>query len=138
MHRVFPFIRRYALGCSFGGYVLFLTALYASGLYPRPGAHNLSRLIGMPVVTLEGDVINFPSIRWNQTRFLFEGKTVPDKAFSGRAVVTLNFTEADLAPGDRVRLRGWLTAPRDPTPKRSFDERSYWASFQTYAMCRVW
>ncbi len=63
---------------------------------------------------------------------------MPDASYCGRSVVTLPFPMESLAPGDRVRVRGWLSAPRAPTATRRFDERSYWAAQRAYTLCRVW
>lgn len=130
--------QRYGLAlCVLSG-ILVLSALYALGLYPRPSLHDVSRLVGASLVTLEGTIQDFPSIRWQQTRFLLEGHAVPQSAFSGRVVVTLKFPATSLRPGDRVRVRGWLSAPRAASATRTFDEQEYWSSQGVFALLRVW
>ena len=79
-----------------------------------------------------------PVIRWNQTRFLVKGRAFPLEAFEGQAVVTLAFPDEDLAPGDRVRMRGWLSRPRPVSMTRDFDEQGYWATRGVFSMLKVW
>ncbi len=77
-----------------------------------------------------------PVIRWNQTRFLFSGHASPFTAFHGKSVVTLNFINEDLAPGDLIRVRGWLSSPRPASPGRDFDEQNYWATRRVFSMLK--
>jgi len=129
---------RYALAWCVMGYMAMIVLLHGLGLFPRAGIYDLSRLIGNSVVTLEGRVVDSPVIRWNQTRFLFSGQADPMAAFHGKVVVTLNFVDEDLAPGDRIRVRGWLSSPRPPSMTRDFDEQSYWATHGVFSMLKVW
>ncbi len=115
-----------------------IVLLHQAGLFPRPGLYDLSRLIGSSQVVLEGRVLDAPIIRWNQTRFLLEGRATPLSAFQGRTLVTLTFPDERLAPGDVIRIRAWPSAPRPPTAKREFDERSYWASRKVFSLLKVW
>jgi len=135
---VFSFLRRYAFVVLVCVYAAILVVLHGRHLFPRPGAHDLSRLIGRPVVAFEGRVINFPLTRWGQTRFLFEGQAIPQTALHGRAVVTLPVPLVNLSPADRIRVRGWLTAPRPGSSRSGFDEQAYWEGYEAFAMLRVW
>lgn len=130
--------RRYALVACVAAYAAVLVFLHGAGRFPRPGLYDFSRLIGAPSLTLEGRVADFPVTRWNQTRFLFEAEAVPLNAFRGRAAVTLAFPRPDLGPGDRLRLSGWLSAPRPASALRPFDERRYWEGFGVFALFKVW
>src|SRR5882672_8391306 len=112
-----------------GGILVF----HALGLFPRPGLYDVSRLIGSSQTTLEGRVLDSPIIRWNQTRFLLQGKASPQDAFQGRTLVTLAFPDEELAPGDLIRVRGWLSRPRPPSSKREFDERRYWSTKKVFS-----
>lgn len=124
-------LRRYGLPISLSLYLSVLVGLNALGRYPRPGPKDPVWLADQPVVSLEGRVINFPSTRWNQTRFVLESP-------AGLAVVTLGFVDRELAPGDRVSVRGWLRPTRPPGPGKTFDESSYWASQGVYSVLKVW
>jgi competence protein ComEC len=135
---VLALIRRYALIASLAVYVAILISLHWAGCFPAPGAQDVSRLIGVPSVELEGRIIDFPTIRWNQTRFLFEGKAFPGNRYHGRVAVTLSFPRPDLGPGDRLRLRGWLSTPRPASRWHPFDAQRYWAGFNTFALLKVW
>jgi competence protein ComEC len=135
---MFHALRRYALAVCAAIYVGTLIVLHALGLFPRAGPHDLSRLIGQPVVTLRGSVVGSPLTRWGQTRFLLEGRAIPLSVYRGRVAVNLNVAAPDLMPGERVQVRGWLYAPRLADARHSFDERAYWAGFKTYALMRVW
>src|SRR5437016_1309286 len=95
--------KRYGLVICAAMYTAALLALHALGRFPAPGAHDLSRLIGTPSVTLEGRVRSFPQTRWNQTRFLFEGRSQTPTGYRGRALATLSFPVEDLAPGETLR-----------------------------------
>ncbi len=130
--------KRYALAWCVVGYMTGIVILHLAGLFPRPGLYDLSRLVGTSQVTLEGEVLDSPIIRWNQTRFLIQGRASPLGAFEGKALVTLAFPEEELAPGDKIRMRGWLSAPRPPSRSRDFDERGYWASRRVFSMLKVW
>src|ERR1035438_6832957 len=105
-------LKRYAFAACILAYMAGIVILHLLGLFPRAGIYDLSRLVGTSQVTVEGRVLDSPVIRWNQTRFLFSGKADPMQAFQGKAVVTLNFIDEKLAPGDRIRIRGWLSSPR--------------------------
>src|SRR5438046_101021 len=131
-------IRRYALLWVIGIYMAAIVVLHLLGLFPRPGIYDLSRLIGASQTTIEGRVLDAPVIRWDQTRFLIQGCARPLEAFCGQALVTLTFPLEDLAPGDVVRLRGWLSAPRGPSARRDFDEKGYWATRCVFSMLKVW
>ena len=131
-------LKRYALVCCVLVYMAGIVVLHLLGLFPRPGLYDLSRLIGSSQTTMEGHVLDSPTLRWNQTRFLAEAKASPQDAFGGKVLVTLAFPMENLAPGDRIRLRGWLSAPRLPTVGRDFDERRYWATKKVYSMLKVW
>lgn len=131
-------LQRHALAVCVLVYMGILIALHVLGLFPRPDLYDLSRLIGAPQVILEGEVVDFPVIRWNQTRFLMEGRARPLEAFRGRAVVTLAFPWPELTPGDVIGARGWLSAPREPSWRRPFDERRYWRSQRVFSLFKVW
>ncbi len=115
-----------------------IIVLHVLGLFPRPGFYDVSRLVGGSQVALEGRVLDSPVIRWEQTRFLMQATASPLGAFHGRVLVTVAFPEEDLAPGDALCLRGWLSVPRAPSRGREFDERGYWASRRVYAIVKVW
>jgi len=132
------FLKRYAFLVCAGVYTGALLLLHALGRFPAPGPHDVSQLAGTPVLTLEGRVLHFPMTRWGQTRFLLEGRTWPQGAYQGRVVVTLHFPLPDLAPDEPLRVRGWLTRPRDPDSAHPFDERAYWAGYRAYALLHVW
>src|ERR1019366_3297551 len=83
-------------------------------------------------------VMDSPVIRWKQTRFLFEGRGRPLRAFEGRAVVTLAFPDETLAPGDIIHVRGWLSSPRPASLTRDFDEQGYWATRRVFSLLKVW
>ena len=110
----------------------------SSALFPRSGIYDVSRLIGASQVTIEGKVLDAPVIRWNQTRFLLQGRVVSPSAFEGRVLVTLAFPDEDLSPGDVIRVRGWLSATRPPSASREFDEQGYWATRCVFSMLKVW
>jgi len=131
-------LKRYALACCVLGYMATIFILHALGLFPRPGVYDLSRLIGSSQTMIEGTVLDAPIIRWNQTRFVLEGHVIPFGAFKGRVLVTLTFPDEELAPGDRIQVRGWLSAPRSPSPGHDFDERGYWATRRVFTMLKVW
>ena len=131
-------LQRYALAWCILAYMTGIVILHFFGLFPRAGIYDLSRLVGTSQVTIEGQVMGSPVIRWNQTRFLFKGCALPLKAFEGLAVVTLAFPNEDLAPGDRIRVRGWLSRPRPSSITRDFDEQGYWASRGVFSMLKVW
>src|ERR1041385_1105455 len=96
------FIRRYAFGVVLLSYAVLLWALHAARQFPRAGLYDLSRLVGSSHILLEGTILDFPIIRWDQTRFLMEAKAHPLSAFRGRVLITLSFADTSLAPGDRV------------------------------------
>ena len=131
-------LSRYAFAVCILVFMAAIIVLHLFGLFPRAGLYDLSRLIGASQVTLEGRVLDSPVIRWNQTRFLLEGHALPLGAFNGRVLVTLTFPEESLAPGDHIRIRGWLSATRPPTASREFDEQSYWATRRVFCMLKVW
>src|SRR5947209_7745936 len=131
-------LSRYALAVCVLAYMAGIFLLHAIGLFPRPGLYDLSRLIGSSQVILAGRVLNSPLIRWNQTRFLIQAEAFPQDALKGRALVTLAFADETLAPGDLIRLRGWLSTPRMPSLAREFDERGSWASRRVFSMLKVW
>lgn len=131
-------LKRYALAVGVLSAAVVLFVGHGMGLFPRPGLYDVSRLIGASLVQLEGTVLDFPSLRWGQTRFLLEGSAQPLRAFQGRTIVTLAFRCEDLAPGDRIRVRGWLSAPREPSLSRDFNERRYWAGRRVFSMLKVW
>jgi competence protein ComEC len=131
-------LKRYALACCVLAYMAGIVVLHLAGLFPRPGLYDLSRLLGSSQIVIEGRVLDAPIIRWNQTRFLLEGKATTLSAFHGKTLVTLTFPDEDLAPGDVIRVRGWPSAPRPATVMRDFDERGYWASRQVFSMLKVW
>jgi ComEC/Rec2-related protein len=131
-------LKRYALAWCVIIYMMVIVLLHLFGLFPRAGIYDLSRLVGSSLVTLEGRVMEAPVIRWNQTRFLFNGHSCPLTAFQGKSVVTLNFIDEDLAPGDLIRVRGWLSSPRPASPGRDFDEQNYWATRRVFSMLKVW
>src|SRR5262245_31749181 len=116
-------LQRHLLVVCASAYALLLTVLHAWGRFPVPSAYDISRLAGSWVVSMEGRVINSPQTRWGKTRFMLEGHAEPLDAFRGRVVIYLDFPINDLEPGEKVRLRGWLSRPRPPSPRRSFDER---------------
>ncbi len=130
--------RRYGVILTAVLYTSILLALHAAGWFPAPGLYDVSRLAGAPALVFEGSVMSFPQTRWGQTRFVIEGKTHPLEAFHGRLLVNLNFPVTDLAPGEEVRVRGWLSETRSPTRSRPFDERRYWAGSLVYAQLKVW
>jgi len=132
------FLFRYAFAACILTYMGGIIALHLLGLFPRAGFYDPSRLIGSSVVILVGRVEDAPVIRWNQTRFLFSGHAEPMTVFRGKVVVTLNFVDENLAPGDRLRVRGWLSSPRPASPGRDFDEQGYWATRGVFSMLKVW
>ncbi len=132
------YFKRYGLVACAVVYTAALVALHALGKFPAPGPDDVSRLAGDPALIFEGRVITFPQTRWGQTRFGMEGRALSHAAYRGRIVVTLRFPLEDLAPGETLRVRGWLSRPRGADARRSFDERAYWAGFRAYAVLRVW
>jgi competence protein ComEC len=112
--------------------------LHALGRFPVPGAFDVAQLAGAPRVSFEGRVMDFPQIRWQQTRFLMEGFVPFQEAFRGRVLVQLDFPLDDLAPDEIVRVRGWLYRTREPSGRRTFNERTYWATHRAHAILRVW
>ncbi len=130
--------KRYALACCVLGYMATILIFHFLGLFPRPGLYDLSHLVGTSQMTLEGKILDSPVIRWNQTRFLMVGRAFPFEAFQGKALVTLTFPDQELAPGDTIRVRGWLSEPRPPSRGRDFDERGYWATRGVFSMLKVW
>ncbi len=135
---VFSCLKRYGLVVCAAVYTAALLLLHALGRFPAPGAYDISKLAGSPALVVEGTVVNFPQTRWNQTRFLIEGRAQPLSAFHGRVVVNLNFPMEDLAPGETLRVRGWLSPTRAPSARRMFDEQRYWAGSQAYVFLKVW
>ena len=131
-------LKRYALACFVLGYMAAILILHFLGLFPRPGIYDVSRLIGASQVAIEGKVLDAPVIRWDQTRFLLQGHAVTQSAFKGRVLVTLAFPDEELAPGDSIRVRGWLSATRPPSASREFDEQGYWATRRVFSMLKVW
>lgn len=131
-------MKRYALAWCVMTYMAGIVVLHLCGFFPRAGLYDLSRLAGTSQVTLEGRILDLPVIRWKQTRFLFEGTALPLSAFKGRTVVTLAFPDETLAPGDILRVRGWLSVPRPASLTRDFDERGYWATRRVFSMLKVW
>jgi competence protein ComEC len=136
--KVYSMVSRYAFAACVLAYMAAILALHAAGLFPRPGLYDVSHLIGLPQVTFDGEVVDFPVLRWNQTRFVFDGAACPMNGFHGKCVVTLTFLEPELASGDRIRLRGWLSAPRAASSPQDFDERGYWANRRVFTMLKVW
>src|SRR5438046_3143729 len=120
-------LKRYGLVLSAGLYTSALILLHALGRFPAPGPYDLAHLAGCPTVTITGKVISFPQTRWGQTRFLFQGRAYPLDAFHGRVAVNFRFPMDDLAPGESLRVRGWLGHPRSSTARHPFDEQRYWA-----------
>jgi len=135
---VLSYLKRYGLVMCAIGYTGTLILLHALGCFPVAGPYDISHLAGSPALVLQGRVISFPQTRWGQTRFLLEGRAHPLEAFHGRVVVNLNFPMEDLAPGEILCVRGWLSPTRGPTARRMFDERRYWAGYRAYAQLRVW
>jgi len=131
-------LKRYAFAWCIIAYMATIVILHLCGFFPRAGIYDLSRLAGTSQVALEGWVMDSPVIRWNQTRFLFKGRALPLKAFEGWAVVTLAFADDSLAPGDRIRVRGWLSRPRPASITRDFDEQGYWATRGVFSMLKGW
>src|SRR5271165_5770804 len=84
-------LHRYALAACLFVYVTAIVVAHFLGGYPRAGRHDISRLRGESVTTLEGTVVDFPSVRWEQTRFLLSGHDVLNPAYRGRVLVTLRF-----------------------------------------------
>src|SRR5579872_3270988 len=121
------FLRRYPFPVLVTAYALGIFLLHALHLFPRRGLYDVSRLAGASQVVIEGRVMNFPLTRWERTEFLLEGQARPLSGFHGRAAVRLSFPAWDLAPGDAVRVRGWLYPPRSAAKAKGFDERAYWA-----------
>jgi competence protein ComEC len=117
-------------------YALTLFILHLHGLFPRAGLHDLSRLIGGSVVTIEGRVISFPSSRWGRQQFIVDAHAVPLNAFNGRVLVNLPAYAPVLAPGDVVRLRGYLAAPASRDP--AFDAPAYWSTRGVFSVLKVW
>src|SRR5690242_15899899 len=105
-------LKRYALVCIIAAYMAAIFLLSFTGRFPRPGLYDVSRLIGVSQVVMEGRIADAPVIRWDQTQFVLQGRTSPQAAFEGKVAVTLAFPDEELAPGDTVRLRGWLSKPR--------------------------
>jgi ComEC/Rec2-related protein len=132
------YLIRYALAVCVLSYMAGIVIFHLLGLFPRSGIYDVSRLIGSSQVTVEGRVLDTPIIRWNQTRFLIQGRAFPLRAFEGKTLVTLAFPDEDLAPGDIIGVRGWLSAPRPPSAARDFDEQGYWASKRVFSMLKVW
>jgi len=132
------YLSRNALAVCVVAYMAAILLLHALGLFPRAGLYDVARLVGSSQVTFEGRVMDSPIIRWNQTRFLMQGNAQPLQAFCGRTVVTLAFPAEDLAPGDDIRARGWLSATREPSLTRDFDERGYWATHKVFTLLKVW
>ncbi len=132
------FMVRYAFGFLVCLYALAIITLHALHRFPCPGAHDLSQLLGEPVTTLEGRIVDFPSMRWGQTRFVLEGYDVAKPQFHGRVLVTLGYPGWELGPGDRLRLRGWLHSMRPPSAKRPFDEKGYWGLQGVFAQLKGW
>jgi competence protein ComEC len=119
-------------------YSATLVVLHTRHRLPAAGIYDLSRLIPTAVLTVEGKIADFPQARWGQTRFLFDGRAVPQSAFRGKILVQLHFVDDDLAPGDTLRLRGWLTALRTASGRKRFDERAYWNGYGAFAVLHVW
>jgi competence protein ComEC len=119
-------------------YSAILIVLHIAGYFPTARSQDIAQLIGQPVVTIEGTMADLPVTRWNQTRFVLQGVSVSPSGYRGNVAVTLGFPRPDLAPGDHLRLRGWLTPPRAPAGKRMFDEIGYWGSQGVYALFKVW
>lgn len=130
-------LRGYALVLVTGVYTGLLILSHALGRFPAPGFYDLSQLVACPVLTVQGRILNFPLTRWGKTRFLLEGVAQPLTAFSGRILVDLDFPMPYLAPDEIVRVRGWVRRPRAPGGQRIFDERTYWASQQTFCVLQV-
>jgi competence protein ComEC len=131
------FFRRYGLVLVVAVYSTVLIGLHVTGRFPSPGVYDVSRLIGTPALTLEGRVLTFPQTRWDQTRFFLEGRAQPLQAYHGRLAVECRFPMDDLVAGERIRIRGWLYAPRVGRGN-AFDERGYWAGNRVFAGLRVW
>src|SRR3954470_8998010 len=119
----FSTLHRYALPALIAAYSTVLVLLHLCGRFPAPGCYDVSRLNGSAAIELQGKVISFPQTRWGQTRCLFDGRADPLSAFHGRMLVTFKFPVEDLAPGERLWLRGWLSAPRLPRGQNPFNER---------------
>jgi competence protein ComEC len=132
------YLRRYGLVVLVSAYTLTLILLHALGKFPAPGSFDVSRLIRSPSLVFEGRVLSFPQTRWGQTRFVMEGRVHSHEAFYGRVVVTLRFPLEDLAPGETLRVRGWLSELREASGPGVFNERDYWAGSCVFAALRVW
>src|SRR5882762_3989411 len=130
--------KRYGLVICAAGYTAVLVFLHVLGRFPAPGPYDVSRLAGSPALIMEGRVISFPQTRWRQTRFFLEGRALPLEAFHGRVQVKLRFSAEDLAPGETLRVRGWLSLPRGAKASRAFDERAYLAGNSAFAILNVW
>ncbi len=128
-------IKRYFFPAGIVAYAAVLVIFHAAGLFPRPGAHDVSRLIGSPSLEFEGRVLDVPMTRWGRTRFLMEGR---GRQGCGRVVVTLLFPCADLLPGETVWIRGWIHPLKKPLAPNDFDEAAYWAGFRTFSAMQVW
>jgi competence protein ComEC len=115
-----------------------LVGLHMAHRYPRPGSRDIARLIGCPTVTLAGVVADSPLTRWNQVRFVLHARTISPPGYKGNVAVTLTFPNIPVAPGDHLEVRGWLSPPRSAAGNRTFDELSYWASQDVYALFKVW
>lgn len=129
---------RYALPIVVLSATIALIALHLVHRFPAPGARDVARLIGRPVVTLEGVVTGVPLTRWGQMRFVLRGRSVSPPGYRGRVAVTLRFLDSSVAPGDRITLRGWLSPPRPAGETRTFDEVGYWGSQGVYTLMDVW
>lgn len=125
------FLSRYGYLTILSLYMGALLTLHALGRFPRPGLYDLSHLVGSTVMTVEGEVEEAPVIRWGQTRFRIHATAWPMQAFRGHLVVTLPYPDPSLGPGDRIRIRGWLSRP----PATTGD---YWAGRRVYTFIKVW
>lgn len=127
---------RYALLVVLGLLCLVLAVLKSLGIYPRPAACDLSQRIGGPLIVVEGTVTELPLTRWGRTRFRVEAAT-QDHAHRGHLLVTTHFP-ADVALGDRLELRGYLSAFRQARSGTRLSDADYWASRATFCQLTVW
>ena len=108
--------------------------------FPAPGAHDIAHLNGQPVSTIEGRVIDFPTTRWSQTRFILEGTAGSNRSnFHGVHTGDARLSAVGFSAGrNGFRVHGWLSLPKPPSRSHSFDEEGYWASLGVYSLLRVW
>ncbi len=136
MERLKNTLRCYGLLVVVSLYALVLVVLHRSGRFPQAAPHDLSQAVSR-AVTVEGRIVGFPSTRWEQTRFVVEGRVLSNP-FHGKTCVTLRFPARHLAPGDQIRVRGWLYAPKTSKVPGTFDEEGYWKAHGIFVLMRVW